>query len=253
MSVRVDAGVDDRGARERLHRDGPAEGPLRANGRCGATPCPTPSGRRCRSSRSTSPTWSAASSSSRTSSTTRASAARCVDAVRDVNVPVVQFIAMFIAGDLRGRQPAGRRRHDPRHPAPADEVAMTRHRCDDRRRPSRSTGRCASRGVLVAALGCGGRASAWPSSCCSSGSPCSDRCSRRTARPSSSGTPNTRDVRGVLFGTDYLGQDVWSRFLLRWPLDPRCWPSLSTRDRLGRRDHRSAWSPPTTGPRSTTC
>ena len=42
----------------------------------------------------------------------------------------------------------------------------------------------------------------------------SGRCSRRTARPRASGIPNKAKVDGLLFGTDKLGQDVWSRFLL---------------------------------------
>ena len=52
--------------------------------------------------------------------------------------------------------------------------------------------------------GCGGRASGWRSSPSSSASPSSGRGWRRTGPPSSSAPPNTRNVDGLLFGTDAL-------------------------------------------------
>ena len=48
-----------------------------------------------------------------------------VDSVRARDMPVVQAVALLIAGDVRGAQPAGRSRDDPRQPAPEDVARMS--------------------------------------------------------------------------------------------------------------------------------
>ena len=92
------AGLHGRGARERLRRDGPAQGPVRAHrarpARAAERHRPGVPGDR----RSTSPTSPAASSSSSTSSTTPASAASWWTRWSNHDIPVVQALAMLIAG-----------------------------------------------------------------------------------------------------------------------------------------------------------
>ncbi len=48
-----------------------------------------------------------------------------VDSVRARDMPVVQAVALLIAGDVRRAEPAGRPRDDPRQPTPADVPVMS--------------------------------------------------------------------------------------------------------------------------------
>ena len=90
----------------------------------------------------------------------------------------------------------------------------------DRRATPETVGRpadaaSAARGVCPRRRsGCGGRGSAWCSSLIAGRHRRrSGPSSRRTARPSSSARRTPATSKALLFGTDYLGQDVWSRFL----------------------------------------
>ena len=136
------------------------------------------------------------------------------DAVSTQDLPVVQALAMLIAGPLRRAEPAGGHRHDPRHAEAADapvsvaEVAAFSPEPDVvvARAPAGAVFRTALRMwrtriglllvvilVLVAIVG-------------PLFAPFSPTDFVGVA-------PNSPPGGKALFGTDHIGQDVWSRFL----------------------------------------
>ena len=66
------------------------------------------------------------------------------------------------------------------------------------------------------------------------------------------GAPNTRAVDVAIFGTDHIGQDVWSRFLWGGRAGARGSAMAATAIGLVL-GGASGWSRPTRATRSTTC